>query len=144
MIFNSRRTAIICALCLLAAVPSATAAAMAGTTHAQQRTIATTTLTQFKVVLVATRGPSSGGAPKATVTATGYKRASGGWKVISTKTIGKPGQWFWYPVEACSLTATELTTSSGGTTTPAAAIKVSLLVTPSIGCSKTYAETWKP
>jgi hypothetical protein len=144
MIFNSRRAAAIGALCLLAAVPSATAAATAGTTRAQQRTIATTTLTQFKVVLVATRGPSSGGAPSATVTATGYKHSSAGWKVISTKTIGQPGQWFWYPVQACSLTATELATTSSGTTTPVAAIKASLLVTPSIGCSKTYTETWTP
>ena len=160
MIFNARRIAVISALCLLAAAPSASAAAIAGsgmtgtattsramvgTAHAQRRTLGATTLTQFKTVLVVIREPSvSGGIPLATVTATGYERSSSGWKLLSAKIIGEAKQWFWYSVEVCSLTAAQYTTSSSGMTDPAAEVQVSLLATPAIGCTKTYTETWKP
>src|ERR1700733_3607397 len=141
MILTARRAAIVAALCLLAAVPSAMAAA--GTSSAPQHTLATTTLSHFKVELVATEGPVSGGVPEATVTAIGYEPAGSGWKKISAKTIGQPDQWFWNSVDTCSLTVTQIKQTASGAVN-SDGITVSLLTTPAIGCSKSYAEHWNP
>jgi hypothetical protein len=104
--------------------------------------LATTTLTQFKVELVATEG-TPGGAPLATVTAIGYEPAGNGWKEVASETVGSANQWFWYPVEVCSFTVTELEPGPSTATDPDV-MRVSLLITPAIGCSKTYTEHWKP
>jgi hypothetical protein len=112
MIITLRRAAAACALGALTAGSIATAAlnstpaAASSSPAAQHRVLAITTLTQFKVVLAATRSP--GGQDLATVTASGYQQASTGWTLISSKTVGQPGQWFWYSVEACSFTVTQL------------------------------------
>ncbi len=109
----------------------------------QQRQIAATTLSSFKVVLTVTRESGSASAPMATVVATGYRHASGGWKVTASKRIGAANQWFWFPTEVCGLTVTELKPEPSAAAT-SDTMKVSLLVTPAIGCSKTYAESWRP
>ncbi len=144
MVFTLRRAAIACVLGLLA-VGSATTAVSAATaatpsTSAQHRVLGTTTLSQFKVEVTATRAPMD----LATVTATGYQHTSAGWKPIATKTIGTPNRWFWYSVEVCSLTTTEFKTSSSGMTVDSDTMRLSLLATPAIGCTKTYDKSWKP
>ena len=140
MLLNLQRIAVICAFCLLASgAAAATTAASATPPH---RVLGQSTLTGFKVTLVATRGRSAAGTPLATVTAAGYQRAGTGWRLIARKTVGKPNQWPWYTVEACSLTVTELINLGEGPSVLEAAT-VSLLDNfgPG-GCSKGYAKDW--
>jgi len=97
------------------------------------RVLATETLSQFKVTLIATPGSGTESA-QATVTAVGYKYVGSGWQKAGTKTIGKPDQWYWDIVGVCSLMASQ----------PFDTIRVSLLDSPSSGqCSKTYTKRWK-
>ena len=78
----------------------------------------------------------------ATVTAAGYRRSGTHWKLIATKRIGMANQWSWFSVDTCSLTTTQL---QGVTpTTRVASIKISLLITPAIGCSRTFSKHWQP
>ncbi len=144
MIISLRRAAALCvvlsAACLLALLPAPGAT---GAAHPQQRQIAVTTLTSFKVVLTVTRGPASGVAARATVTAAGYRNTTRGWKRIGQKRIGKASQWFWYPAAVCGLTVTQLKPAPRSAV-PSGTLKVSLLITPALGCSKTYAESWQP
>jgi hypothetical protein len=77
------------------------------------------------------------------VTASGYQQTSTGWTLISSTTVGQPGQWFWYSVEACSFTVTQLKPLPSSAE-PFDSMRVSLLETPALGCSKTYHATWKP
>lgn len=107
---------------------------------AQHRQIGVAELTWFKVVLTATRGPGS--PPTATVTAAGYRRSGSGWNLIAVKRIGAPNQWFWYAVETCSLNVTEFQGVSPVQTVDS--IKVSLLATPALGCTKPFGEHWTP
>lgn len=121
----------------------AAALASAGSPAAapQQRQLAVTTLSNFKVVLTATRLPGTGPAPMATVTAAGYRHTSHGWKLIATKRIGGAGGWFWGPAEVCGLTATQLEplpSSAARSDT----ITVSLLETPALGCSNSITKRW--
>ena len=145
MIISLRRAAVLCvvlsAACLLALLPAL--GATTGATHPQQRQIAVTTLTSFKVVLTVTRGPMSGVAPRATVTAAGYRNTTRGWKLIGQKRIGQANQWFWYPVTVCGLTVTQLKPMPSSAVA-SDTLQVSLLITPALGCSKSYAETWRP
>jgi hypothetical protein len=76
--------------------------------HPQQRQLAVTTLSGFKVVLTATRSPGTGPGPAATVTAAGYRHTPRGWKLIAAKRIGKASGWSWYATEVCSLTVNQL------------------------------------
>jgi hypothetical protein len=131
MITSLRRAVLIVGLCLLA-VPLAAVAAAGAPAHLQQRVLATETLTQFKVTLIATPGSGTGSA-KATVQAVGYQYVGSGWKKAGTKTIGQPGQWYWDIVGVCSLMASQ----------PFDTIRVSLLDSPASGqCSKTYTKRW--
>jgi hypothetical protein len=131
-----------------AALPSARPAARAAT-HPQQRRLAVTTLSWFKVVLTATRepGPEPGENANATITAAGYRHTAHGWKLIATKRIGRARGWAWYATDVCSLTVTQLKPGppSGS---PAAvqwdSITVSLLWGPAIGCLRPYTERWRP
>ena len=128
---------------IVATVPVVTAAS-ATSTHAsdpEHRQIAVTALSSFKVVLTATRGPGPV-APTATVTAAGYRRSGAHWKLIASKRVGKANQWFWFSVQTCSLTATQLQGVSPVTTYDS--IKISLLITPAVGCSRTFSEHWRP
>ena len=76
--------------------------------HPQQRQLAVTTLSNFRVVLTVTRSPGTGPGPMATITAAGYRHTAHGWKLIATKRIGASGRWSWYATEVCSLTVTQL------------------------------------
>ena len=131
MITSLRRTALICALSLLAA-PSAVAATAGTQAAPPHRVLGSETLTQFKVTLVATAGTGTQSA-KATVTAVAYQYVGGIWKKAATKTIGQPNQWYWTIVGVCSLMASQ----------PFDTIKVSLLDSPSSGqCSNIYTKHW--
>jgi hypothetical protein len=136
-----RRAAIMGALITAAVMLTATVAFGAtGASPPQRRQLAVATLSNFKVVLTATRGPGS--PPNATVTAAGFRRSGGRWQLISTKRIGRVNGWFWFSVDTCSLTTTQF--RSVPRTHRVASINVRLLVTPSIGCSRTYTEDWRP
>ena len=131
MLTSLRRTALICALSLLAA-PSAAAATAVAPAAPPHRVLGSETLTQFKVTLVATAGSGTQSA-KATVTAVAYQYVGGVWKKAATKTIGQPNQWYWTIVGVCSLMASQ----------PFDTIKVSLLDSPASGqCSTIYTKRW--
>jgi hypothetical protein len=136
-----RRAAMMGALITAAVVLTATAAFGAtGASQPQRKQLAVATLSNFKVVLTATRGPGS--PPNATVNAAGFRRSGGHWLLISTRRIGRVNGWFWFSVDTCSLTTTQF--RSVPRTRRVAEINVRLLVTPSIGCSRTYTENWRP
>lgn len=135
------------AAALVTAAGVVTTAAAASATLASQpqhRQLATTTLSDFRVVLTATQ--ESGDSLQATVTATGYRRSGNHWTPIARKQIGKANGWFWHSVQACSLTTTQLknNVSSSPPVVTSDSIKASLLISPAIGCSRTYSEHWTP
>ncbi|SRR5712691_7799743 len=130
--------AVISVISLLAALPMASAAS-GGAAHHQQRQIAVTRLSNFKVVLTATREPDL----QATVTAAGYRHTSRGWKLIATKRIGKAAQWSWFATEVCSLSATQLVPLPSSAKA-ADSITVSLLWGPALGCIGPYTRHWQP
>jgi hypothetical protein len=136
-----RRLAVIAALISAAVLLTITAAFSAtGASQPQRRQLAVATLSNFKVVITAARGP--GHPPMATVTAAGYRRSGTHWRLIATRRIGTANQWFWFAVDTCSLTTTQL---QGVTPTErVASIKISLLITPAIGCSRTFSKHWQP
>jgi hypothetical protein len=136
-----RRLAVIAALITAAVLLTMTAAVSAtGASQPQRRQLAVATLSNFKVVVTAARGP--GRPPMATVSAAGYRRSGTHWKLIATKRIGTVNQWFWFAVDTCSLTTTQL---QGVTPTKrVASIKISLLITPAVGCSRTFSKHWQP
>lgn len=137
-----RRAAAACAVSLLAVLLSASSAS-GGATHPQQRQVAVTTLTTFKVVLTATRSPGTVPGSMATVSAAGYRQTSRGWKLIATKRIGKANQWSWYATGVCSLTVTQLKPEPSSAA-PSDTITVSLLWGPAIGCLGPYTKRWRP
>jgi hypothetical protein len=143
-----RRPAAVAASAVLACLIAVTTAAAVSAHAASQpsrRQIAVATLTGFRVVLTATRG-GSGHRLQATVTASGLQRSGDHWKLIATKLVGKVNEWFWFSVEPCSLTTTQL--KNNVKPSPPVIVfdsmKVSLLITPAIGCSGTFTERWRP
>jgi hypothetical protein len=138
MITNLRRAATFLAVALLALLPLAGSAA--STTHLpQHRQLAVTTLSRFKVVLTATRVSRL----DATVTAAGYRHASGGWQLIATKQIGKAAFWSWFATDVCSLKVTQLKPEPSSAA-PSDSITVNLLWGPAIGCLGPYSRHWQP
>jgi hypothetical protein len=136
-----RRTAAVTAAAALAGALTVTVADTAtGSSQPQHRQVATASLSNFKVVLRLTRG--SGSPPMATLTATGYRRSGNHWKAMATKRIGKPNEWFWFALDTCSLTVRQ----SGGLDPVRTddSMKVTLLVTPTLGCVSTQSKTWHP
>ena len=115
--------------------------------HPQQRQLAVTALSNFKVVLTATRSPGTGPGPTATITAAGYRPTAHGWKLIATKQIGAADRWSWYATEVCSLTVTQ-TKQGPPPGSPAAvpwdSVTVSLLWDPAIGCLPPITSDWRP
>jgi hypothetical protein len=140
-----RVTVTAAALVLACMIAVAVAVGAHGASQHQQRQIGTTKLAFFKVVLTVSRG-GSGHRYQATVTANGYQRSGGAWKLIAAKRIGNVNGWAWFSVATCSLTTTEYKNNVNPSppVLQADSIKVSLLVTPSIGCSSTYHLRWKP
>jgi DNA-binding beta-propeller fold protein YncE len=126
----------------LAATSSPAAHTAGGTTASppQQRQIAETTLTGFKVVLTLTRvGTSS----NATLTAAGYQNVAGHWNLIGGKRIGAAGRWSWYSTDVCGLTVTQLKPEPSSAA-PSDTLTVSLLMGPALGCTPNITETWGP
>jgi hypothetical protein len=146
MMFSSmRRIAVAAALVTAVGLLTTVAASATGASQPQRRQIAATTLSDFKVVLMVTREP--GHPLLATVIAAGYRRSGIHWKLIATKRIGKASGWFWFSVETCSLKTTQLKNNTVSPSPPVVtfdSIKVSLLITPAIGCSRTYSKHWTP
>jgi hypothetical protein len=147
MMFSStRRIAVAAALVIAVGLFTMVAAVSAtGASQPQRRQLAVTTLSDFKVVLTATREP--GHPLLASVTAAGYRRSGSGWTLIATKRIGKASGWVWFSVETCSLKTTQLKNNTVSPSPPVVtfdSIKVSLLITPAIGCSRTYGKRWMP
>jgi hypothetical protein len=145
MIFSSMgRFAVAGVLVTVAGLLSMVAAATATrASQPQQRQLAVATLSDFKVVLTATREP--GHPLLATVTAAGYRRSGSAWMLIATKQIGKPSGWSWFSAQTCSLTISQLKNNTVSPSPPVVrfdSIKVSLLITPAIGCSGTYNKRW--
>jgi hypothetical protein len=126
--------------CLIAA---ALAVGARGASQPREHQIGATTLSSFKVVLTVTRG-GPGHTYQGTVTARGYERSGSHWTLIATKRIGKANQWEWFSVATCSLTAAEY--KNNVKPSPPVihddSIRVSLLITPSVGCSPTYSSRW--
>jgi hypothetical protein len=127
---------------VLATVTAAGAAASPPQRNAapQHRQIGVAELTGFKVVLTVTRG--TGQPPLATVTAAGYQRSGSGWKLIAVKRIGGSSPWFWFAVGTCSLAITQF--QAGSPVRNVDSMKVSLLASPALGCTKPFSEHWKP
>jgi hypothetical protein len=138
----SAAAAVIIAACLIAA---AAAVSAHGAVQPQRRQLGVTTLTQFKVVLTASRG-GSGHRLQATVTANGYRRSDGHWTLIAAKRVGPVNGWQWFSVDTCALTATQFTdnTQPSPPVIPFDSMKVSLLLGPALGCSTTYTKRWTP
>lgn len=130
--------------CLIG-VTTAAAVSAHGAGQPQRRQIAAATLTSFQVILSVTRG-GPGHRLQATVTAAGYRRVGGRWKLISTKRVGKVNGWYWFSVEPCSLITTQL--KNNAQPSPPVIVldsmKVRLLITPAIGCSRSYGLRWRP
>jgi hypothetical protein len=126
-----------------AAVLPPAGSASAAAAHPQQRQLAVTTLSRFKVVLTATRSPGTGPGPAATVTAAGYRHTPRGWKLIAAKRIGKASGWSWFATEVCSLTVTQLKPEPNSAA-PSDTITVRLLWGPAIGCLGPYTIRWRP
>ena len=140
-----RRTAAVCAAvaagCLIA---GATAVSAHGASQPHQRQLAVTTLTHFRVVLTATRG-GPGHRLQATVTAKGYRRSGGRWKLIAAKRIGPVNGWEWFGVDTCSLSVTQFKPHQPSPPfIPFDSMKVSLVAGPALGCTRNYSLRWKP
>jgi hypothetical protein len=145
MLSSAGRRVTVAAATIVVACLIAVAAAISarGASQPQQRQIGVTTLTFFKVVLTVTR---DGHTYQGTVTANGYERSGGHWKLIAAKRIGKVNGWEWFSVATCALTATEYKNNvePSPPVIPYDSIRVSLLITPAIGCSRTYSDHWQP
>ena len=77
----------------------------------------------------------------------GYRRSGSAWTLIATKQIGKASGWFWFSVQTCSLTITQLKNNTISPSPPVVrfdSIKASLLITPAIGCSGTFTKRFTP
>jgi hypothetical protein len=141
--FSTARRRIAAAAALITVMSLLTIAAAAsasGASQPQRKQIAVTRLSNFKVVVTATRDPHR--PLLATLTAAGFQRSGNHWKLISTKRIGKANQWFWFATDTCSLTTTQFKGFSPTKMTDS--IKIRLLVTPAIGCAATFTKTWQP
>lgn len=117
-----------------------TAAVGATTPSWPSRTLGVETLSHFQVVVTATRTPGS--PPRATVTVSGFRRVGRRWQLISTQRVGLRGQWFWFSVDICTLSASQFRGSAP--VRRVAISRISLLVTPSIGCSATFTNRFVP
>ena len=85
----------------------------------------------FRVTLIAIRGPGQGGgSPAATVKIAAYTRSAGKWKLIGRQLIGQSNAWFWNVVTGDDAIC-QFSTSS----VSPYPIEVRLLTSDSIGCS---------
>ncbi|MFI8166328.1 hypothetical protein ACIGAN_08200 [Streptomyces sp. NPDC085931] len=118
-------------LTLAAALGAAGAgASSAGTTAPQTRQIASSTLgSDYRITLTALRSPQDEYA--ASVRLQVFTQSGGAWKESDRVTVGEVDGWFWYPLTGKGAVC-EFATAS----TEPAPVTVSLLLTPSLGCSE--------
>lgn len=145
MLVSPRRVAVAAGAVLLAVLTTAAGVTADGGTAdgatvsaPQQRQIAETTLSSFRVVLIATR---VGGSPNATVTAAGYRIVAGHWEPAGQQRIAAAGAWSWRQTEVCGLTVTELNPEPSSAPL-SETLTVSLLISPARGCSKDFSKSW--
>ncbi|MER5450830.1 hypothetical protein ABT052_08335 [Streptomyces sp. NPDC002766] len=104
-------------------------ASSADTAAPQTRQIASSVLgSTYKITLTAVRSTQDEYA--ASVRMQVYTHTTGAWKESDRVTVGETDGWFWYPLTGDGAVC-EFSTAS----TEPAPVAVSLLVTPSIGCS---------
>jgi len=144
MMFSpARRIAVAAALVTTVGLGSMVAAASAtGASRPQQRQLAVAALSDFKVVLTATQEPRHPLLAK--VTASGFQRSDGQWKLISIKRLGKA---FEGDVNVCSLKTIQFknNTAISPPVIRFDAIRVRLLLGPALGCSRAIiSERWTP
>ncbi|MGW3205606.1 hypothetical protein [Streptomyces sp. NPDC001135] len=116
---------------LMAGVLGAVGAGASHATTAPPRTrvIASSVLgSDYKITLTAVRSPQDQYA--ASVRLQVYTHTRGAWKESDRVTVGDVDGWFWYPLTGSGAVCAFSTTS-----TEPAPLTVSLLITPSIGCS---------
>jgi hypothetical protein len=120
-----------CTLLMAAVLGAAgTAPSTAQAAAPQARTIASSVLgSDYKVTLTALRSAQDQTA--ASVRLQVYTHTGGAWKESDRVTVGDAGGWFWYPLTGSGAVC-EFSTAS----TEPAPLTVSLLITPSIGCSE--------
>ncbi|MDF3299177.1 hypothetical protein [Streptomyces tropicalis] len=99
---------------------------------AQTRQIASAVLGgDYRITLTAVRSADDEYA--ASVRLRVYRYTGGAWKESDRATVGGPDAWFWYPLTGGGAVCRFSTASTGR-----APVEVSLLVTPSLGCSPTH------
>ncbi|WP_051828628.1 hypothetical protein [Streptomyces bicolor] len=102
----------------------------AGTAAPQTRQIASSVLgSDYKITLTAVRSENDEYA--ASVRLQVFTQTGGAWKESDRVTVGDVDGWFWYPLTGRGAVC-EFATAG----TEPAPLTVSLLVTPSIGCSE--------
>ncbi|MEU0586670.1 hypothetical protein [Streptomyces sp. NPDC006132] len=102
----------------------------AGTAAPETRQIASSTLgSDYKITLTALRSPED--AYAASVRLQVYTQSGGSWKESDRVTVGGVDGWFWYPLTGKGAVCEFSTASS-----EPAPLTVSLLLTPSLGCSE--------
>jgi hypothetical protein len=129
---RTRRAATAGVTLLMAAVlgTAGATASHAETAAPQTQQIASSVLgSDYKITLTALRSPEDEYA--ASVQLQVYTHDSGTWKESDRVTVGDVDGWFWYPLTG-SHAVCEFTTAS----TEPAPLAVSLMITPSIGCSE--------
>jgi hypothetical protein len=129
---RTRRAVTAVATLLTAAVLGAAGAgaSSAGAAAPQTRQIASSVLgSDYKVTLTALRSTQDENA--ASVRLQVYTQSGGAWKESDRVTVGDVDGWFWYPLTGSGAVC-EFSTAS----TDPAPLTVSLLITPSIGCSE--------
>ncbi|MET9506597.1 hypothetical protein ABZY42_33665 [Streptomyces sp. NPDC006622] len=114
---------------LSATVLGAAGASAAGTAAPQSRQIASSVLGgDYRITLTALRSAEDEYA--ASVRLQVSTRTGGAWKETDRVTVGDPEGWFWYPLTGKGAVCAFSTAS-----TEPAPLTVSLLLTPSLGCS---------
>ncbi|MEU2923766.1 hypothetical protein ABZ636_01700 [Streptomyces sp. NPDC007251] len=118
-----------CTLLLAAGLGAAGAGASSADSAPRTQVIASSVLgSDYKVTLTALRSTQDQYA--ASVRLQVYRHTQGTWKESDRVTVGDADGWFWYPLTGSGAVC-EFSTAS----TEPAPLTVSLLVTPSIGCS---------
>lgn len=124
-----RTAALLTALTATALGAASAGASSAGTAAPQTRQIASSQLgSDYKVTLTALRSAQDEYA--ASVRLQVYTQSNGAWKESDRVTVGEVDGWFWYP-----LTGTGAVCEFSTASTEPAPMTVSLLLTPSLGCS---------
>ncbi|KAF3463467.1 hypothetical protein [Streptomyces sp. Tu 3180] len=126
-----RGTAVALTVLTAAALGAAgTGASSADTAAPQKRQVASAVLgSDYRISLTALR--SADDAYAASVRLQVYTKTGGAWKESDRVTVGDVDGWFWYPLTGRGAVC-EFSTAG----TDSAPLTVSLLVTPSIGCSE--------